>query len=157
MNCGKLEAKRRLMVFMTPFDDEILTMNGDRINTFNYTITWGIKMEILDDKLRVWLGSAKFVKGKPAVYALYDKNKDIIFIGESDNLAQTFTKYVDADFENDDCKQKTAFYQREFVDNPAERVMQLLEDFKNEHGKIPLCHDTSWKFSKIQRIFYSIS
>ena len=52
-------------------------------------------MDILDDKLRVWLESAKFVKGKPAVYALYDRNKDIIFIGESDNLAQTFTKYVD--------------------------------------------------------------
>ena len=100
-------------------------------------------MEILDDKLRVWLESAKFVKGKPGVYALYDKNKDIIFIGESDNLAQTFTKYVDANFENDACKQKTAFYQREFVENPQERMKQLLEDFKNEHGKVPLCHDAS--------------
>jgi len=95
---------------------------------------------ILDDKLRVWLDSAKFVKSKPGVYVLYNKNKDIIFIGESQNLQERFSKYVDANFENDTCKQKTAFYQREFVENPKEKMRQLLEDFKNEHGKIPLCN-----------------
>jgi len=67
-------------------------------------------MEILDDKLRVWLESAKFVKSKPGVYVLYNKNKDIIFIGESQNLQERFSKYVDTNFENDACKQKTAFY-----------------------------------------------
>ena len=98
-------------------------------------------MEILDDKLRVWLESAKFVKSKPGVYVLYDKNKDVIFIGESQNLQERFSKYVDANFENDTCKQKTVSYQREFVENPKERMRQLLEDFKNEHGRLPLCND----------------
>ena len=28
-------------------------------------------MEMLDDKLRAWLESAKFVKAKPGVYVLY--------------------------------------------------------------------------------------
>ncbi len=104
-------------------------------------------MEILDDKLRVWLESAKFVKSKPGVYVLYNRNKDIIFIGESKNLQERFSKYVDANFENDTCKQKTAFYQREFVENPKEKMRQLLEDFKNEHGKIPLCNGVIENFT----------
>ena len=96
-------------------------------------------MEILDDKFRVWLESAKFVKSKSGVYVFYDKNKEVIFIGESQNLQERFSKYVDTDFEYDACKQKTVSYQREFVENPKERMKQLLEDFKNEHGKIPVC------------------
>jgi len=97
-------------------------------------------MELLDDKLRVWLESAKFVKSKPGVYVLYNRKKDIIFIGESQNLQERFSKYVDTDFENDACKQKTASYQREFVDEPAEKAKRLLDDFKNEHGKLPACN-----------------
>jgi len=98
-------------------------------------------MELIDDKFRVWLDSAKFVKAKPGVYVLYDRNKDAIFIGSSENLQETFTKFVDTDFENDPCKQKTASYQREFVENPAERKKQILEDFNNNHGKLPNCNN----------------
>jgi len=97
-------------------------------------------MVILDDKLRVWLESAKFVKSKPGVYVLYNRNKDIIFIGESQNLQERFSKYVDTNFEDDVCKQKTASYQREFVEDPAGKARQLLGDFKNEHGKLPACN-----------------
>ena len=100
-------------------------------------------MEILDDKFRVWLESAKFVKSKSGVYVFYDKNKEVIFIGESQNLQERFSKYVDTDFENDACKQKTVSYQREFIENHKERMKQLLDDFKNEHGKIPVCNDAS--------------
>ena len=97
-------------------------------------------MELIADKIRVWLDSAKFVKAKPGVYVLYNRNKDVIFIGSSENLQETFTKYVDTDFENDSCKQKTASYQREFVENPEERKKQILEDFNNNHGKLPNCN-----------------
>jgi excinuclease UvrABC nuclease subunit len=97
-------------------------------------------MEILDDKVRVWLDSAKFVKAIPGVYVLYDKNKETIYIGESENLQQTFSKYVDTNFEDDSSKQKTHSYQREFVENPKERKRILLEDFKTEHGKLPSCN-----------------
>jgi len=98
-------------------------------------------MELIDDKFRVWLDSAKFVKAKPGVYVLYNRNKDVIFIGSSENLEETFTKYVDTNFENDPCKQKTAFYQREFVENPEERKKQILEDFNNNYGKLPNCNN----------------
>jgi len=98
-------------------------------------------MEMLDDEIHLWLQSARFVKAKPGVYVLYDKNEDIIYIGESESLQNQFAKYVDTNFENDVCKQKTHTYQREFVENPKERKTQLLEDFKNKHGRLPVCND----------------
>lgn len=56
-------------------------------------------MELLDDKIRIWIESAKFVKPMSGVYVLYDRSKDPIYIGETSNLEETFTKYVDTDFE----------------------------------------------------------
>ena len=97
-------------------------------------------MDLIDDKFRVWLDSAKFVKGKSGVYVLYNRNKDAIFVGSSDNLQKKFTKYVDTNFENDPCKQKTVFYQREFVENSEKRKKQILEDFSNNNGKLPNCN-----------------
>ena len=98
-------------------------------------------MEILDDEIHLWLENAQFVKAKPGVYVLYDKNLDAIYIGESENLQNQFAKYVNTNFENDPCKQKTHTYQRAFVENPKERKRQLLEDYKKKHGKIPRCND----------------
>ena len=97
-------------------------------------------MELLDDKMRVWLESAKFVKPSPGVYVLYSRNKEVIYIGESSNLEKTFTKYVDDEFEGNECKQKTASYQREFTDNPKERQLQLIEEFKDQTGRLPACN-----------------
>ncbi len=98
-------------------------------------------MEILDDEIHLWLQSARFVKAKPGVYVLFDKNEDIIYIGESENLQDQFAKYVDTNFENDTCKQKTHTNQREFVENPKERTRQLLDDFKEKHSNLPVCND----------------
>ena len=77
------------------------------------------------------------------MYVLYDKNSDAIYIGASENLQQTFEKYVNEDFENNACKQKTRSYQRIFVENPQERQKQMLEDYEKEHGKIPSCNAES--------------
>jgi excinuclease UvrABC nuclease subunit len=97
-------------------------------------------MELLDDKMRVWTDSAKFVKPNPGVYVLYNRNKDPIFIGETDNLEETFAKYVDTEFDGEECKQKTSSYQRVFVENPKELQLQVLEDFKNQTGNTPICN-----------------
>ena len=97
-------------------------------------------MELLDDKMRVWLESAKFVKPVSGVYVLYNRHKEAIYIGETNNLEQTFTKYVDTDFEGNECKQKTQSYRREFRDNPKEYQLRLIEQFKNESGKLPGCN-----------------
>lgn len=97
-------------------------------------------MELLEDKLRVWLESAKFVKAVPGVYVLYNKNKEVIYIGESNNLEETFTRYVDTKFEGNECKQKTQSYQREFTNNTKERQKELIEMFKKESGRLPYCN-----------------
>ncbi|AJM92516.1 MULTISPECIES: GIY-YIG nuclease family protein [Nitrosopumilus] len=97
-------------------------------------------MELLDDKMRVWLESAKFVKPNPGVYVLYNRNKDPIYIGESNNLEKTFTKYVDTDFEGNECKQKTQFYQRVFSDNSKELQLQLIDQFRSETNELPTCN-----------------
>lgn len=97
-------------------------------------------MELLEDKMRVWLESAKFVKPNPGVYVLYNRSKYPIYIGETSNLEKTFTKYVDTDFEDNECKQKTRFYQRVFSDNPKELQLQVIEQFKNETNELPTCN-----------------
>ncbi len=97
-------------------------------------------MELLDDKVRIWIASAKFVKPVSGVYVFYNRSKEPIYIGETNNLEKTFTKYVDTDFEGNECKQKTHSYQREFTDNPKEHQLRLMEQFKNESGKLPGCN-----------------
>ena len=67
-------------------------------------------MELLDDKMRVWIDSAKFVKPIPGVYVFYNRSKEVIFIGETKNLEETFTKYVEENFEENECKQRTQYY-----------------------------------------------
>ena len=97
-------------------------------------------MEILEEKIQLWLESARFVKSKPGVYVFYDKKLNVLYIGSSENLQKEFTKYVDTNFENNACKQKTYTYQRIFLENPKERETQLLEDYKAEHGELPPCN-----------------
>ena len=96
---------------------------------------------LLEYKILLWLESSRFVKAKHGVYVLYDKNNEVIYIGQSDNLQERFAKYVDTNFEDDLCKQKTVAYQREFLDNPKQRQNQLLEEFKNRFGRLPLCNE----------------
>ena len=71
-------------------------------------------MELLDDKMRVWLESAKFVKPVSGVYILYNRNKEPIYIGEANNLEERFTKYVDTDFEGNEI-----FYGKKDLKNPS--------------------------------------
>ena len=100
-------------------------------------------MEILEEKVLLWLESARFVKAKPGVFVLYDKKLEVLFIGASENLQKEFSNYVDTNFENDPCKQKTHTYQRMFIENPNERKKQLLEDYKEKHGQVPTCNSDS--------------
>ena len=104
------------------------------------SVVLGNNMELLDDKMRVWVDSAKFVKPNSGVYVFYNRNRDPIYIGETDNLEKTFETYVDTEFEGDECKQKTSFYQRIFAENPKELQLQLIEDYKNETGDTPACN-----------------
>ena len=95
-------------------------------------------MDLLEDKMRVWLESAKFVKSIPGVYVLYNRNKDPIFVGETNNLEMTFTNYLDTEFDGNECMKKTSFYQRVFTND--QKQLELMEVVKNETGKYPTCN-----------------
>ena len=97
-------------------------------------------MEILNEKIHLWLDSARFVKAKPGIYILYDKKLDPIYIGESDNLKNRFSTYLDTNFEGNPCKQKTHTYQRTFTIDQKERKKILLEQFKTKYGRLPCCN-----------------
>ncbi|WP_067956786.1 GIY-YIG nuclease family protein [Nitrosopumilus sp. Nsub] len=97
-------------------------------------------MELLDDKMRVWLESAKFVKPVSGIYVLYNRSKQPIFVGQTGNLEKTFTELFDTDFNENECMKKTAFYQRVFTDNQKEEQVQLIEKIKNETGNYPPCN-----------------
>ena len=97
-------------------------------------------MEILDEKIHLWIDSSRFVKAKPAIYILYDRKLDPIYIGESDNLKNQFSKYLDTNFEDNLCKQKTHTYQRIFITDQKERKKILLEQFKTKYGRLPCCN-----------------
>ena len=100
-------------------------------------------MELLNEKVQLWLDSARFVKAKPGVYILYDRKFNTIYIGESDNLQSLFSKYLDTDFDGNSCKQKTYTYQRMFTENHKEQKSILLEQFKTKYGLLPCCNSES--------------
>jgi len=66
-------------------------------------------MELLGDKMRVWVSSAAFVKPNSAVYVFYNRKKEVIYIGNSTNLEKTFSKYVETDFEGKNANKKLNF------------------------------------------------
>ena len=67
----------------------------------------------------------------------------MLYIGQSDSLQKEFEKYVDTNFENDECKQNTHTYQRLLLKIQKKRTRQLLEDYKMEYGKVPICNAES--------------
>lgn len=95
---------------------------------------------MLEDKIRVWMDSARFVKGMAGIFILYDRNKEVIYIDGSENLQKTFSNYLDSNFEGDECKQKTQYYQREFADDYLKKKSSLLDEYEKENGKAPICN-----------------
>lgn|SRR5574338_225069 len=98
-------------------------------------------MEILEEKIHLWTDSARFVKSKPGIYVLYDRKLNAIYIGESENLQQQFSKYLDSNFEGEPCKQKTHAYQRTFTVNQTEKKKLVLDAFMAKYGQVPCCND----------------
>ena len=98
-------------------------------------------MKLIDGNTFVWGEKAKNVDAKPGVYIFYDKNGDVIYIGQSENLKERFTTYFATNFENNACKQNTVEYQREFTTNHEEREKQLLEFSKRKFGRLPPCNE----------------
>ena len=91
----------------------------------------------IQGKLYMWGKRAKGVPEESGVYAFYDKNRMMIYLGGSSNLRETFIRYVETNFSDDPRKRKTVYYRRMFVPNWEETVKNLLDEYKQGCGDIP--------------------
>jgi len=94
----------------------------------------------MTSKLYVWSEKAKSILPKAGVYGLYNQDYELIYVGESPNLQQSFTKYLETNFAQDPCKQSTRYYNREFTQNHQKRKKEILEEYKNKYGTYPKCN-----------------
>ena len=74
------------------------------------------------------------------IHSDIERNKEPIFVGETNNLEKTFTNYVDTEFDGNECMKKTSFYQRVFTNDQKQKQLELMEVVKNETGKYPTCN-----------------
>lgn len=96
----------------------------------------------MTSKLYVWSEKAKNIPPKAGVYGLYNQDYELIYVGESPNLQQTFTEYLETNFAQDLCKQATRYYNREFTQNHQKRKKEILEEYKRKYGTHPKCNIT---------------
>lgn len=84
--------------------------------------------------------NTKNVPARAGVYAFYDANGTLIYIGSSSDIRERFRHYWSTDFEEDPCKRDTKKYKREFTEDYEEKEKELLEQYEHEHGKLPKCN-----------------
>jgi excinuclease UvrABC nuclease subunit len=83
----------------------------------------------------------KKIAEEPGVYAFYDEDGVLIYIGSTSNLRERFRYYWTTNFEEDPCKRDTRKYKREFTSNYEAREKELLEQYEREHGRLPRCNE----------------
>ena len=91
----------------------------------------------ISGKMYMWGERAKYVPEEAGVYALYDKDKVLIYVDGSTNLREPFTNYLETNFSDDPRKTETKYYKRESTTNWKERVKELLDEYCREHGELP--------------------
>jgi hypothetical protein len=91
----------------------------------------------IQGKLYVWGKRAKGVLEDSGVYAFYDKNRVMIYLGGSPNLRKTFSYYLETNFSNDPRMRETVYYRRINAEDWKETVKCLLDEYKSECGEIP--------------------
>jgi len=88
----------------------------------------------------VWGNRAKNVSKRPGVYALYNADKVLIYIGISTSLRKKFTHYLETNFSNDPRKRETRYYKREPTSEPEDRMKELLGEYRQKHSKFLKCN-----------------
>jgi len=91
----------------------------------------------ISGKMYVWGERAKYVPEEAGVYALYNEDRVLIYVGGSTSFRETFTHYFETNFADDPRKRETRYYGRESTPNWEERVKELLDEYSQEHGELP--------------------
>ncbi|MCW3984885.1 MAG: hypothetical protein NWE91_00495 [Candidatus Bathyarchaeota archaeon] len=97
----------------------------------------------LSGKMYFWGDKAKYVPEEPGVYALYDKDQTLIYVGKSTNLREEFTKYLEANFSGEPCKRETKYYKRDVTPRQEDEAKELLHEYRQKHGEFPKCNRPS--------------
>ena len=103
----------------------------------------------IQGKLYLWGEKAKGVLKESGVYAFYDKNRLMLYIGGSPNLRETFTRYNATNFSDDPRKRETVYYRRMGIVNWEETVKNLLDEYKQGFGDIPKLNNILKKEEKV--------
>ena len=88
----------------------------------------------------VWGNRAKNVSKGPGVYALYNADKVLIYIGVDISLREKFTNYLETNFSKDPRKRETRYYRRELTSKREDRIKELLDEYRQKHSKFPKCN-----------------
>jgi len=96
----------------------------------------------MSSKFYVWGEKAKSIPPKAGVYGLYNGDYELIYVGESLNLKETFEEYLKTNFFQDPCKLATKYYNRQFTLSPQKRKKEILEEYKRKYGTYPKCNIT---------------
>jgi len=91
----------------------------------------------ISGKLYVWEECAKYAPDEPGIYAFYNEDRVLIYLGGSANLRKTFTHYFETNFSDDSHKRETKYYKRLPIQNWKERAKELLYEYKQKHGSLP--------------------
>ncbi|UCH37693.1 MAG: GIY-YIG nuclease family protein, partial [Candidatus Bathyarchaeota archaeon] len=96
------------------------------------------KREVLrSEKLFVWDKGVRFSPKTSGVYVFYNKDRQVIYIGSTNNIRETFTQYFDTNFSMDPRKQETKYYKRVSSENWKAQEIALLEEHSKVFGDIP--------------------
>ena len=91
-------------------------------------------------KMYVWRDRAKYVPEEAGVYALYNEDRVLIYVGGSANLREKFTHYLETKFSDDPRKRETKYYKRELTPKQEDRMKELLDEYRQKHCKFPKCN-----------------
>jgi len=94
----------------------------------------------ISGKTYVWGDRARHAAEGSGVYAFYNEDKILIYIGESTNLRKNFTHYLETNFSDDPSKRETRYYKKEFTSRQEDRMKELLDDYRQKHGELPKCN-----------------
>lgn len=94
----------------------------------------------ISGQMYVWGDGAKKVPERSGVYAFYNEDKVLIYIGEGVSLREKFTNYLETDFSSTPCKRETKYYKRELTSKREDRMKELLDEYKQKHGEFPRCN-----------------
>jgi len=95
---------------------------------------------LISGKFYVWGEKAKNAPSVAGVYGLYDENYQLIFVGESSNLRETFAECLETNFSKEPCKLATRYYKRELTPSFGDRKKEILEEYGKKYDGLPRCN-----------------